>query len=65
MIQLSREQAQVAAAALAPRVQALRDLLAHPMLQLPDGIVAWDHVPKQLDLHHSALLALQNIGAGQ
>jgi hypothetical protein len=65
MIELNKAQARAAVAALEPRYQALRDLLTNPMLQLPDGIVAWDHAKAQLELHRTALLALQNIAVGQ
>ena len=65
MIELNQAQAAAAVAALEPRYQALRDLLTNPMLQLPDGIVAWDHAKTELELHRTALLALQNIAAGR
>jgi hypothetical protein len=65
MIELNKAQARAAIAAMEPRYQALRDLLSNPMLQLPDGLVAWDHAKTQLELHRTAILALQNIAVGQ
>lgn len=65
MIELNQAQAAAAVAALEPRYQALRDLLANPMLQLPDGIVAWDQAKTQLELHRTAILALQNMAVSR
>ena len=62
---ISRQQAQVAAAALAPRVQALEHLLAQQVRLLPPGNSDWATTREQLELHRGALLALHNIGAGQ
>jgi hypothetical protein len=62
---MNREQAKFAAAALAPRVQALEELLAAQVHQLPAGNGDWASTADQLDLGRSALLALHNIGAGK
>ena len=62
---LTREQATVAAAAMVPRVQALGELLLQQVQLLPEGNSDWAATREQLDLEHGALMALQNIGAGQ
>jgi len=62
---LTQEQAIVAAAAMAPRVQALGELLLQQVQLLPEGNSDWTTTREQLDLEHGALMALQNIGAGQ
>jgi hypothetical protein len=62
---INREQAQIAAAALAPRVKALGDLLSQQIQLLPPGNSDWAATRDQLELELSALIALQNIGAGQ
>ena len=64
-MELNQAQARAAVAALEPRYHALRDLLTNPMLQLPEGIVAWDNAKAELELHRTALLALQNIAVGR
>jgi hypothetical protein len=61
MTQFTREEAIVAAAALTPVIQALKNLLDNPMLQLPEGIVDWEKAKELLLLHCSALRALNNI----
>jgi hypothetical protein len=63
MIQLSKEQAAVAAAAVLPRVHALRGLLDNPALQLPDDIIDWRKVHDQLTLHTQAFNALKNFSS--
>lgn len=65
MTQLTQDQAFVAHAALAPRVQALCDLLDNPVLQLPEGIVDWRAAKEQLGLHREAMAALLDIAEGQ
>jgi hypothetical protein len=62
---LNREQAAFVAAALAPRVQALEDLLAAQVQDLPEGNDDWASTADQLKLGRSALIALLNIGAGR
>jgi len=62
---INREQANAAAAALAPRVQALEELLAQQVQLLPPGNSDWATTREQLELHHGALIVLQNIGAGR
>lgn len=62
---LSQEQAIAAAAAMAPRVQALEELLAQQVQLLPEGNSDWAITREQLDLERGALMTLYNIGAGQ
>lgn len=62
---LNREQANAAAAALAPRVQALEELLSEQVQLLPPGNSDWASTREQLDLAHGALVELLNIGAGR
>ena len=62
---MNPQQARFAAAALAPRVQALEELLAAQVQQLPAGNGEWASTADQLDLGRGALLALHNIGAGE
>jgi hypothetical protein len=62
---LNREQAAFVAAALAPRVQALEELLAAQVQLLPPGNTDWATTQEQLELGRSALIALLNIGAGR
>jgi hypothetical protein len=62
---LNQEQAAFVAAALAPRVHALEDLLAAQVQDLPPGNGDWAATADQLDLGRSALIALHNIGAGK
>jgi hypothetical protein len=62
---LNQEQARAAAAALAPRVQALEELLAAQVQDLPAGNDDWASTADQLDLGRSALIELHNIGAGK
>jgi hypothetical protein len=62
---LNQEQARVAAAALAPRVQALEELLAAQVRHLPPGNGDWASTADQLDLGRRALIELHNIGAGK
>jgi len=63
--QLTREQARVAAAALAPRVLELEELLNRQAQQMLPGNGSWSVTAERLDLHRGALLALHNIGAGK
>ena len=63
--QLTRDQAFAAHAALAPRAQALCDLLDNPVLQLPEGIVNWKAAKEQLGLHRAAMAVLLDIAEGQ
>jgi hypothetical protein len=65
MSQLTKEQARVAARALAPRVIELEELLNRQAQQMLPGNGSWAITAERLDLHRGALLALQNIGAGQ
>ena len=62
---LNQEQAAFVAAALAPRVQALEELLASQVQDLPAGNDDWASTADQLDLCRSALIELHNIGAGK
>lgn len=58
---ITREQALAAAAALAPRVQALEEMLRMQVALLPPGNGAWAATREQLEVHHGAYLALQNM----
>ena len=58
---LTADQADVAAAALLPRLSALRSLLENPILQLPDGIVDWEKAKQQYKLIEETWCVLLNI----
>jgi hypothetical protein len=60
---LNRDEARVAIAALVPRKRAIEQLLEYPILQLPEGIVNWEQAKQQLQLHHEAIVELENITA--
>ena len=62
---LNRAQARVAAAALAPRVQALEELLAQQVQLLPPGNDDWATTQERLELEQGALVALYGIEAGR
>jgi hypothetical protein len=61
---LNRAQARVAAAALAPQVQALKELLAKQVRLLPPGNDDWFRTQERLDLEQGALVALYSIVYG-
>jgi len=62
---LNRAQARIAAAALAPRVQALEELLAQQVQLLPPGCTDWAATQERLELEQGALVALYSIEAAR
>lgn len=62
---LNRTHARLAAAALAPQVQALEELLAQQVQLLPPGNDDWASTQERLELAQEALAALYSIEAGR
>jgi hypothetical protein len=62
---LNRTQARLAAAALAPQVQALEELLAQQVQFLPPGNGDWAITQERLELAQGALVALYSIEAAR
>jgi hypothetical protein len=65
MIQLTKEEALAAAAAVLTVCEALENLLDNPALQLPEGIVDWEKAKALQLVHRTAYHQLQNMAVVQ